>query len=161
MTTGIALFSHTSKVDSLLYLSKLVKSVLIKLEYERWRYMAKVLIVDDSMFSRSMIKKVVNKIGHEAIEAANGLEGLKKIIDEKPDIVFTDLLMPEMDGVGLLTAVKEKNLEIPIVVVSANVQNTVRQQCLELGATEFFNKPPDKEKLQKYLEESFVKGDTV
>jgi CheY-like chemotaxis protein len=61
----------------------------------------------------------------------------------------------------LLTAVKEKNLEIPIVVVSANVQNTVRQQCLELGATEFFNKPPDKEKLQKYLEESFVKGDTV
>jgi two-component system chemotaxis response regulator CheY len=123
--------------------------------------MAKVLIVDDSVFSRSMIKKVVNKIGHEAIEAANGLEGLKKIIDEKPDIVFTDLLMPEMDGVGLLTAVKEKNLEIPIVVVSANVQNTVRQQCLELGATEFFNKPPDKEKLQKYLEESFVKGDTV
>jgi CheY-like chemotaxis protein len=123
--------------------------------------MAKVLIVDDSMFSRSMIRKVVKSLGHEAIEAANGREGLVKIIDEKPDIVFTDLLMPEMDGVELLTAAKEKNLEIPIVVVSANVQDTVRQQCLELGAAEFFNKPPDKEKLKKYMEECLVKGDAV
>ncbi len=123
--------------------------------------MAKVLIVDDSMFSRSMIKKVVKKVGHESIEAGNGREGLEKIIDEKPDIVFTDLLMPEMDGIGLLESVKEKNLGIPVVVVSANVQDTVRQQCLELGATEFFNKPPDKEKLQKYLEEYLKNGDTV
>ncbi len=123
--------------------------------------MAKVLIVDDSMFSRSMIKKVVKKVGHESIEAGNGREGLEKIIDEKPDIVFTDLLMPEMDGIGLLESLKEKNLGIPVVVVSANVQDTVRQQCLELGATEFFNKPPDKEKLQKYLEGYLKNGDTV
>ncbi len=123
--------------------------------------MGKVLIVDDSMFSRSMIKKIVKKIGHEAIEAANGKEGVSKIIDEKPDIVFTDLLMPEMDGIGLLAAVKEQDLGVPVVVVSANVQDTVRQQCLELGAAEFFNKPPDKEKLQKYLEECLMKGDAV
>ena len=123
--------------------------------------MGKVLIVDDSMFSRSMIKKLVKNIGHEAIEAVNGNDGVSKIIDEKPDIVITDLLMPEMDGIGLLAAVKEQNLGVPVVVVSANVQDTVRQQCLELGAAEFFNKPPDKEKLQKYLEESLMKGAAV
>ncbi len=123
--------------------------------------MAKVLIVDDSMFSRSMIKKVVKNSGHESVEAENGREALEKIIDEKPDIVFTDLLMPEMDGIELLTSLKQKNLGVPVVVVSANVQDTVRQQCLELGAVEFFNKPPDKEKLLEYLEESLVKGDVV
>ncbi len=123
--------------------------------------MSKVLIVDDSMFSRTAIKKIVKKNDHEVIEAADGREGLQKIIDEKPDIILTDILMPEMGGVELLTIIKEKNLGIPVIVVSANVQDTVHQKCLELGATEFFNKPPDEEKLLKYLKEFVVKGDAV
>ncbi len=123
--------------------------------------MTKVLIVDDSMFSRSAVKKVIKRIGLETIEAANGREGLKKIIDEKPDIVFTDLLMPEMDGIELLTSVKEKNLGVPVVVVSANVQNSVRQQCNELGASEFLNKPPSEENIRKCLESYLAKGDAV
>ncbi len=86
---------------------------------------------------------------------------MQKIIDEKPDIILTDILMPEMGGVELLTIIKEKNLGIPVVVVSANVQDTVRQKCLELGATAFFNNPPDEEKLLKYLKECVVKGDAV
>ncbi len=123
--------------------------------------MTKVLIVDDSMFSRSAVKKVIKRLGHETIEAANGREGLKKIIDEKPDIVFTDLLMPEMDGIELLTSVKEKNLGVPVVVVSANVQNSVRQQCNELGALEFLNKPPGEENIRRCLESCLAKGDAV
>ncbi len=123
--------------------------------------MAKILVVDDSMFSRSMLKKVLEKNGYEVIEASDGREGLKIIIEKNPDFVFTDLLMPEMDGIELLTSVKEKNLRIPIAVVSANIQDSVRQQCQELGATEFFTKPPDIEKLQKHLEEYLAKGGTV
>lgn len=120
--------------------------------------MAKVLLVDDSMFTRSMLKKIVIGIGHEAIEASNGREGLDVIISGKPDLVITDLLMPEMDGIELLSCVKEKNIKIPVIVMSANVQDSVRQQCLELGATEFFNKPPNKDEIQKYLEELLAKG---
>ncbi len=123
--------------------------------------MAKILVVDDSMFSRSMLKKVLEKNGYEVIEASDGREGLKIIIEENPDFVFTDLLMPEMDGIKLLTSVKEKNLRIPIAVVSANIQDSIRQQCLELGAIEFFTKPPDIEKLQKHLEEYLAKGGIV
>ncbi len=123
--------------------------------------MSKILIVDDSIFTRSMLKKLVKEMGHETIEATNGREGLDAIGIEEPDVVITDLLMPEMDGIGLLEAVKEKKIDIPIVVLSANIQDTVREQCLELGATEFFNKPPNKEKLQKYIEGCLVKGDIV
>ncbi len=123
--------------------------------------MSKILIVDDSIFTRSMLKKLVKEMGHETIEATNGREGLDAIAIEEPDVVITDLLMPEMDGIGLLEAVKEKKIDIPIVVLSANIQDTVREQCLELGATEFFNKPPNKEKLQKYIEGCLVKGDIV
>ena len=120
--------------------------------------MAKVLLVDDSMFTRSMLKKIVLGIGHEVIEASNGREGLDGIINEKPDLVITDLLMPEMDGIELLSYVKDKNIKTPVVVVSANVQASVRQQCLGLGATEFFNKPPNKDEIQKYLEGFLAKG---
>ncbi len=123
--------------------------------------MSKVLIVDDSAFTRSMLKKLVIEMGHNAVEATNGREGLDAIAIEEPDVVITDLLMPEMDGIGLLEAVKEKKIDVPVVVLSANIQDTVREQCLGLGATEFFNKPPNKEKLQKYIEECLVKGDIV
>ncbi len=123
--------------------------------------MSKVLLVDDSMFTRSMLNKIVKEMGHEVVEATNGLEGLDAITKEEPDVVVTDLLMPEMDGIGLLTAIKERDINVPVVVLSANVQDTVREQCLELGALEFFNKPPNKEKLQKYIEECLVKGDVV
>ncbi len=121
--------------------------------------MSKVLLVDDSMFTRSMLKKLVKEMGHEVVEAVNGREGLDAITREEPDIVITDLLMPELDGIGLLEGVKEKNIDIPVIVLSANVQDTVREQCIGLGAVEFFNKPPNKEELQKYLEKCLVKGD--
>ncbi|MCP4253626.1 MAG: response regulator [Candidatus Scalindua sp.] len=121
--------------------------------------MSKVLLVDDSMFTRSMLKKLVKEMGHEVVEAVNGREGLDAITREEPDIVITDLLMPEVDGIGLLEGVKEKNIDVPVAVLSANVQDSVREQCIKLGAAEFFNKPPNKEKLKKYIEESLVKGD--
>ncbi len=94
--------------------------------------MAKVLLVDDSMFTRSMLRKIIKGIGLEVIEASNGREGLDRIINEKPDLVVTDLLMPEMDGIELLSTVKDKSIKVPVVVMSANVQDTVRQQCLGL-----------------------------
>ncbi len=123
--------------------------------------MAKVLLVDDSMFTRSMLRKIIKGIGLEVIEASNGREGLDRIINEKPDLVVTDLLMPEMDGIELLSTVKDKSIKVPVVVMSANVQDTVRQQCLGLGAVEFFNKPPNEEKFQKYLEDFLEKGETA
>ena len=123
--------------------------------------MAKVLIVDDSMFTRTMIIKTIEKMGHETIEAADGQEGLEKIINEKPDIVITDLLMPKMEGTGLLSAVKEKKLNVPVIVVSSNIQDTVRQECLELGASGFLSKPPNAENLQKLIEAMSIKGGRV
>jgi CheY-like chemotaxis protein len=120
--------------------------------------MAKVLIIDDSMFTRNMIIKMIEKMGHETIGASDGQEGLDKILNEKPDIVITDLLMPKMEGTELLSAMNEKKLNIPVIVISSNIQDTVRQECLELGASEFLSKPPNTENLQKLIEAMSMKG---
>ncbi len=103
--------------------------------------MATVLIIDDSGFQRSTIRRVVQAEGHQAIEAKNGVEGVSKAIELKPDFITLDLLMPEMDGVSTLAELKKKNIKIPVVVVTANIQETIRKECMDLGAVGFVNKP--------------------
>ncbi len=121
--------------------------------------MAKVLIIDDAKFTRTMLKKMIVEFGHETIEAENGRVGLEMINSEEPDLVLTDILMPEMEGTELLALLRETNMDVKVVVISANIQDTVRDQCMNLGVSEFFGKPPDKEKLKKAIEKVLSKGD--
>jgi CheY-like chemotaxis protein len=120
--------------------------------------MAKVLVIDDAKFMRTVIKKIVLELGHETVEAANGREGLEKINIEKPDIVLTDIIMPEMDGTELLTLLRDLHLDGNVIVISANIQNAIKEQCLGLGVSRFFGKPPDKEGLGKAIDEILNKG---
>ncbi len=121
--------------------------------------MAKILVIDDAKFTRTMLKKMLAELGHETIEAENGREGLEKISSEAPDIVLTDILMPEMEGTELLALLRETNMDVNVIVISANIQDTVKDQCMNLGVSEFFGKPPDKEKLKKAIEGILNKGE--
>jgi CheY-like chemotaxis protein len=120
--------------------------------------MAKILVIDDAKFTRTMIKRMLVEFGHETIEAENGREGLEKITSEDPDLVLTDILMPEMEGTELLALLRETNMDVKVIVISANIQDTVRDQCMNLGVSEFFGKPPDKEKLKMAIEGILNKG---
>jgi CheY-like chemotaxis protein len=104
--------------------------------------MISVLIVDDAAFSRRMIRKYLQADGYEVLEATNGQEGLKLASDRQPDCILTDLLMPEMDGFEFLATAREKGLDIPTGIISADIQDTSRQRGKELGAIAFLNKPP-------------------
>ena len=121
--------------------------------------MAKILIIDDAKFTRTMLKKMFSEFGHETIEAENGKEGLEKICSEEPDIVTTDILMQEMEGTELLTLLREKKMNVKVIVISANIQDTVKDQCMILGVSDFFSKPPDKEKLKEAMEKILNKGE--
>jgi CheY-like chemotaxis protein len=103
--------------------------------------MTLVLIVDDAAFSRRMLRKYIEAEGCAVIEASNGEEAIAKILEHHPDYVFSDLLMPGMNGFELLKILQEKDLKIPVVIISADIQDASRQQCLELGAIDFIFKP--------------------
>ncbi len=109
--------------------------------------MAKILVVDDSMFARLNICNMLHLAGHETLEAANGREGLAMAAAHQPDCILSDLLMPELDGIGFLTALRRENHSLPVIVLSADIQETKRQQCLDLGATAFLSKPPQRKEL--------------
>jgi CheY-like chemotaxis protein len=116
--------------------------------------MGLVLITDDAAFSRRMIRKAVEEGGHEVIEAGNGQEGLDMAASHSPDCIMTDLLMPELDGFGLLKALREQGSKIPVIVLSADIQDSARQRCEELGAFMMLKKPPKAPEIQAAIQKA-------
>lgn len=110
--------------------------------------MAKILVVEDSLYQRKSIIKNITSWGHEVEAAGNGIEGLEALKNFIPDLIITDLLMPEMDGFGFMEKLNDNGNIIPIVVLSADIQSSVIEQCKLLGAKDFLSKPLDKAKLK-------------
>jgi CheY-like chemotaxis protein len=100
-----------------------------------------ILIIDDSAFQRKIIASVLTGENHTVITATNGHEGLRKAVQEKPELIITDLLMPEMDGCTFLSEVKKAGLSIPVIILTSDVQKVTRDRCLALGAFSVLNKP--------------------
>ncbi len=105
--------------------------------------MARILIIDDSSFQRRIVRGMLTPEGYEIVEAGNGAEGLVLAGDEI-DCVLLDLIMPEMDGFAVLEALHRDRPGLPAIVLSADIQDATRKQCLELGARGFLNKPPQR-----------------
>ncbi len=115
--------------------------------------MKKVLIVDDSLISRRMIRQLVSNFNFDIEEAKNGREALEKIHSSNFDIIFLDLLMPDMDGIEVLKNLNQSKRTEKVVVISADIQQTTKARCMELGAVAFLNKPPKEEEFVNVLKQ--------
>ncbi|MEC4892355.1 MAG: response regulator [Oscillatoria sp. PMC 1051.18] len=118
--------------------------------------MSLILIIDDAAFTRRMLRKALSAEGYQVIEATNGAEGLEMAQTQNPDCILVDLLMPVMDGFSVLETIRDRNLTIPVIVVSADIQAGVRQRCLDLGASGFLNKPPKSAELQQTIKQTLT-----
>ncbi|WP_319415913.1 response regulator [Marispirochaeta aestuarii] len=115
--------------------------------------MNKVLIVDDSMISRQMLSKYLAPTGYTIDTAASGEEALEKILPGSCDVVVLDLLMPGISGLEVLEKLSLEKLTPPVIVLSADIQDSTREKALSLGASRFMTKPPRPEELQKLVRE--------
>lgn len=111
----------------------------------------KILVVDDSSFQRKRIVSALSGQGWTLTEAANGAEALEKVKSESFDLICTDLLMPEMDGLQFMQSLQEISYPGKIVVLTADVQETTREKCLEQGASLVISKPFKKEQLSEQI----------
>ena len=132
--------ANTAKVD---------KDVIVGYEGE----LKTILIIDDIAVNRAVLREPLLALGFNVIEAKNGLTGLEKMDEAKPDLVLTDIRMPEMDGYELILHLRQSELmkTIPIIGVSASAYEEDRQKCLDVGADDFLAKPVDIDKLLKLL----------
>ena len=114
--------------------------------------MAKILLVDDSLFTLKRHEKIVAGLGHETVTAGDGQKAIDLLENDSVDLVIMDLLMPVKDGVETLRELKESYPELNVAIVSADIQAERRKEVLDLGAIGLFNKPLDAEKASALLE---------
>lgn len=104
--------------------------------------MRRVLIVDDAVFMRKTLSLILEQNGFEVVgEAENGLIGIKKYIELKPDVVTLDITMPVMDGITMLKELKKIDKDAKVVIVSAMGQEAYVREAVICGAKSFIVKP--------------------
>ena len=112
---------------------------------------AKVLVVDDSGLARRLIRKILEDLGYEVEDVSDGAQALERYVLNRHDAVVLDLLMHGMYGVEVLQKLRQLNPTLPVIVVSADIQRTTRDQVKEAGAVAMVNKPVTREQLEEVL----------
>ncbi len=117
--------------------------------------MALFLVTDDSAFQRKIISDYLIEAGHRTIEAVDGSDCIEKAKTQKPDCILLDLTMPKIKGQDVLKELSNLKITIPVVVITADIQESSREQCLALGARAYLNKPFKKNELVNVLGKIF------
>jgi two-component system chemotaxis response regulator CheY len=113
----------------------------------------RLLVVDDALIMRAMIKDLAKQAGWEiAGEATNGREAVERYRELRPDLVTLDIVMPELDGVEALRALRQEFPEAAVVMVTAIDQKEKLSECIRLGARDFIVKPFDRDHLRSLFE---------
>jgi CheY-like chemotaxis protein len=122
--------------------------------------MTLILVIDDSNLARGAIRKILTPEGYEILEASSGEEGQKMLSQHAPDCILMDLLMPGISGMDILTQLNSTGSSTPVIVITADIQDSVRSKCLELGAFAVINKHLLFETLLGTVKEALVAKDT-
>ena len=103
-------------------------------EYVKGIEMATILIIDDFSFQQKRILEIISAAGHTALQALTGAQGLEMLEQQNPDVVICNLILPGMGGVELLRRLQKSESNIPVLILTADIQRSVRDECMELGA---------------------------
>lgn len=114
--------------------------------------MNRLLIVDDALIMRMKIRQIAEQAGWDVVgEASDGQSALQMYQEHSPDLVTMDMVMPEMDGLAALKAIRSANPEAQVVMVSAVDQKDKLMDCISSGAMDFIVKPFDEEHLLEFF----------
>ena len=109
--------------------------------------MPRILIIEDETPMRTALKDVVEAEGYRAITAADGESGLKRAIEEKPDLILLDIMMPKLDGYEVCVELRRLSNPVPILMLTAKGQVEDRVTGLDAGADDYLVKPFSTEEL--------------
>ncbi|MTI48265.1 Na-translocating system protein MpsC family protein [Sporosalibacterium faouarense] len=112
----------------------------------------KVLFVEDEDFARKELAQYIRKRVGKLYVASNGLEGLKQFDTHIPDLIITDLKMPEMTGLEFITSIREQGHEVPIIIISALSDSSTILEAVDMGIVKYVVKPIDTKELINTME---------
>lgn len=116
--------------------------------------MKKVLVIEDNEKNLYLMKFILEKMGHRAIEARDGAAGVKLAADEKPDLILMDIQLPVMDGYEATRRIRarEDTKDIPIIAITSYAMVGDKEKTLAAGCTAYVEKPIDPDNFIKELE---------
>lgn len=105
--------------------------------------MARILLVEDDEFTAALVTRMLTDGAHDVILAVDGLQGVAKAVDEKPDLIVMDLGLPSMNGWDATRTLKSdpKTKPIPILALTANLTPDDREEAYNAGCDAFLTKP--------------------
>jgi len=106
-----------------------------------------VLVVDDEASIRESLRMILEYEGYRVDEAPSGPQALARVAEGAPDAVLLDIKMPEMDGLAVLQAFRERGYEMPVLMISGHGDVTTAIESTRLGAYDFFEKPLQRERI--------------
>lgn len=111
----------------------------------------KVLVVEDNPMNMILVKEILTANGFEVIEAYNGHDAIKRVSEERPDLILMDLNLPEMDGVTATKILKSNtpSKDIPIVAITASAMKGDEEKILAEGFDGYIAKPIDMKRFMK------------
>jgi two-component system, chemotaxis family, chemotaxis protein CheY len=120
--------------------------------------MKKVLVVDDSLYMRELIKSALTNSGKYLVvgEAANGNAGIELALELKPDAITMDNILPDMIGIDVVKELRKEEVQAKIIMVSAVGQENVIQEGINSGANDYLIKPFNAETLIEKIDNLFI-----
>jgi two-component system chemotaxis response regulator CheY len=106
-----------------------------------------ILVVDDSGFARRTLRQMLEGGGHNVEEAANGHDALERYFLKRPDLVLLDIVMEGMNGLEVLARLRELDPDARVIIASADVQSSTRDEAQQAGAIGFINKPFERQQV--------------
>ena len=106
--------------------------------------MANILVIDDDATIQLVFSQFLTSLGHEIMQAENGKKGMSMIQETRPDLVITDIMMPEMDGLEILMQLRSTHDSVPVIAISGGMRSlpvNFLQQAKLFGARYVFEKP--------------------
>lgn len=117
---------------------------------------AKVLVVDDDATILYAFRELLRKEGFKYVVATNGEEALKKIPQERPDLIFMDITMPAMDGLEVLKQMQEQKNRTPVIIITGFGTMQTAIKAIQLGAFDYLTKPLDVSKIRLVMERALA-----
>ena len=116
--------------------------------------MAQVLIIDDSPTELYLLKNILEKNGHQVLDASNGEDGIAKAKETKPDLILMDVVMPNLNGFQATRKLSEdpETASIPVIMVSTKSQETDRVWGIRQGTRDYLVKPVDESELMAKIQ---------
>jgi len=118
--------------------------------------MARILIIDDEPQIRSMLKLMLERDGYEVVEAPDGVAGIKVYRQNPADLIITDLIMPNKDGIGMIIDLKKEFPQVKIIAMSGgglNKPDGYLKGAKKLGAAYTLTKPIDREEMLRVVKD--------